>query len=172
GQHEGIRQPSDAENKMSRHHLSRLIDAYFNSDLFILSDTIKSREEALDALTERSVKLDSQINPDFLKRQLKLRESFSSVVFSENIAVPHPIEGVGEFSKVGILISPQGIDWDESSQDVKLTIMMVPDRFGNNHLDEVSKALLPIIENQAYLDEVVQATSFIEFKETLLKLLA
>lgn len=172
GQHEAVNNETVRKNRMSHHQLHRLLDAYFHEDMFILSDTISSREEALKALTDKSVELDSQINQDFLLRQLKLRESFSSVVFSENIAVPHPIEGVGEFSKVGVLLTPQGIDWDENGSNVKLTILMIPDRFGNNHLEEVSKALVPIIENQDYLNEVVKAMDFNEFKHTLIKLLA
>lgn len=172
GQHESVNSPSERKKRVSQHHLYRLLDAYFNEDMFIVSDTIRTREEALEALTDKSVELDSQINKGFLLRQLKLRESFSSVVFSEHIAVPHPIEEVGEFSKVGILITPKGIDWDENGKGVKLTILMIPDRFGNNHLEEVSKALVPVIENQDYLNDIINVTDFNEFKQALIKLLA
>lgn len=172
GQQETTKRPSQIEKRISHHHLNRLIDAYFNKDLFIFSEDITSREEAVTALADKSVEMDSQIDKDFLLRQHKLRESFSSVVFSDNIAVPHPIEGMGDFSKVGILITPQGIDWDETSQDVKLTILMIPDRFGNNHLDEVSKALVPIIENQDFLNDIINVDNFNAFKQTIIKLLA
>jgi len=172
GQNRSLKRESKIEKKISRHHLSDWIDTYFNPELFVRSETIRTRKEAIAVLSEKSAQLDDQINEEFLKRQLRLRENFSSVVFSKNIAVPHPVEGIGDFSKVGILITPHGIDWDESSNEVKLTVLMIPDRFGNNHLDEVSKALLPIIENQAYLDELITAASFEAFKEKLLSLLS
>ncbi|MCC5896088.1 MAG: PRD domain-containing protein [Alkalibacterium sp.] len=129
GRHKSFKQTNIIEEKINRQHLSRLIDNYFNPDFFVISDQVKTREEAIDVLANKSVELDNQINQTFLKGQLKLRESFSSVVFSKHIAVPHPIEGMGEFSKVGILLTPHGIDWDESSNEVKLTILMIPDRF-------------------------------------------
>lgn len=64
-----------------------------------------------------------------------------------------------------------GIAWDEASKDIKLTILMIPDRFGNNQIDEVSKALLPIIEKDEYLDEIVKVNNYEEFINKLTKLL-
>lgn len=172
GQQKAFKQPDTSGNRQNRHQLSRLIDTYFSPELFEVSDTIMDRDEAVDVLVEKCTLVDEQIDAGFLKRQLKLREGFSSVVFTEQIAVPHPVEGVGDFSKVAVLVTPEGISWDGFSEQVQLTILMVPDRFGHSHLDQVSKALLPVLENESYLQELIQAKNYQTFKETLLSLLA
>lgn len=166
-----LTEKSQIEVKTDEHQLSQLIKEYFYSKLFVVSDTIKNKEEALDTLTNKCIELDKSINKQFLMGQLKLRESFSTVVFSESVAVPHPIEGIGEHPIVGILITPQGIDWDENSSDIKLTILMIPDKYGDNELEKVSKVILPIIEKEDYLDELVKATSFDDFTKKLVWLL-
>lgn len=160
--------PANSEEK----HLSQLIAKYFHTDLFHISHTIETKDEALSILIDRSNQLDTSISKQFLKNQLRLRESFSSVVFSEHVAVPHPIEGIGDIPRVGILITPNGIDWDGVNDQIKLTVLMIPDQFGNNQLDEVSKAILPIIENNEYLDELVTVGNFDEFTEKLVALLS
>ena len=85
-------------------------------------------------------------------------------MFSEYVAVPHPLEGVGDIPRVGVIITPKGISWDDASKEVKLTLLILPDRLGNNELDEVSKSILPIIENDEYLNELVSVKDFKEFK--------
>ncbi|MGO1590016.1 MAG: BglG family transcription antiterminator, partial [Alkalibacterium gilvum] len=149
---------SDENNR-----LDYLIKKYFSPDLFYISNTINSKNEALDILVEKSIQLDSSVSKSFLINQLKLRENFSTVVFSEYVAVPHPLEGVGDIPRVGVIITPKGISWDDASKEVKLTLLILPDRLGNNELDEVSKSILPIIENDEYLNELVSVKDFKEF---------
>lgn len=164
-------QKPKTDYKIKENQVTQLINKYFHPDLFLLSNTIVTKNEALNLLADKSIQLDTSIIKHFLMNQLKLRENFSSVVFSKHIAVPHPIEGVGNIPRVGILITPRGIAWDEASKDIKLTILMIPDRFGNNQIDEVSKALLPIIEKDEYLDEIVKVNNYEEFINKLTKLL-
>jgi len=166
-----LNQRSEKKVTSKANQLSCLFNKYFHPDLLILSDTIETKDEALDLLVDKSIQLDKSISKKFLINQLRLRESFSSVVFSEHIAVPHPIEGVGDFPRVGVVITPNGMDWDGLSADIKLTLLMIPDRFGNNQLDEVSKAILPIIEKNEYLKELVTVKNYDEFIRKLVALL-
>lgn len=166
-----LNQRSEKKVTSKANQLSCLFNKYFHPDLLILSDAIETKDEALDLLVDKSIQLDKSISKKFLINQLRLRESFSSVVFSEHIAVPHPIEGVGDFPRVGVVITPNGMDWDGISADIKLTLLMIPDRFGNNQLDEVSKAILPIIEKNEYLKELVTVKNYDEFIRKLVALL-
>lgn len=150
---------------------SILLNKYFHSDLFLVSETIETKEEALNVLIDKCISRDESISKQYLMGQLKLRDSFSSVVFSEDIAVPHPIEGIGEQSTVAVLITPNGLDWDVNGSHIKLTVLMIPDKYGNSGLEDVSKAILPIIERKDYLEELIKVKTFSEFQTKLVSLL-
>ncbi|MBM7541062.1 PRD domain-containing protein [Amphibacillus cookii] len=145
-----------------------LVDRYFHSELFMISEQVTDREEAIEFLINQSIKLDQSINKAFLKRQLKLRERFSTVVFSDYVAIPHPLEGICNHPYVAILITPNGMSWDETHEDIKLTMLMLPDRLGKHQLDEVSKMLLPLIEDDDRLHELIKAKDFAGFRQKLI----
>ncbi|WP_017471313.1 BglG family transcription antiterminator [Amphibacillus jilinensis] len=145
-----------------------LIDRYFDSELFMISEQVTDREEAIELLINQSIKFDQSINIPFLKRQLKLRERFSSVVFSDYVAIPHPLEGVCHQPCVAILITPKGISWDGKYEHIKLTMLMLPDRLGQHQLDEVSKMLLPLIEDNDKLQPLIESKDFTSFRHKLI----
>ncbi|MDN6195337.1 MAG: PTS sugar transporter subunit IIA, partial [Atopostipes suicloacalis] len=102
----------------------------------------------------------------------RLRENFSSVVFTENIAIPHPIEGVANQSKVAVLLTPKGLEWGEEADNILLTLLLLPDRFGKQEIESVSKSLLPLLESEVSLNELVKVNNFKEFKNELIKILS
>lgn len=159
------------ENTEKSIKTNNIIKEYFDPDLFLHSYNIMTREEAIDALINQSYQVDNSINKIFFKDQLRLREEFSSVAFARDVAVPHPIEGISNEAKVAVLITPQGIEWDENSDNIRLTLLMIPDRFGEHHLEQVSWAILPILEDQESIDKLVGATNYNNFAEKLNHLL-
>lgn len=152
--------------------IQELVDHYFDPSLFVKTDKLVNREDAIDVLIDKSVEQDSSIDKDFLKYQLELRENFSSVVFARNIAVPHPIEAASNKAKIAVLITPKGIEWDLYNKDIKLILLLLPDRFGNHHIEKASQALLPIFECQSSVDTLVNAKEYRDFKSKLIKLLS
>lgn len=152
-------------------NIEEIIEEYFDADLFIYSEKITTKQEALDALVTQSVAQDQSIDRVFLENQLLLRESFSSVVFTENMAIPHPIEGVSNQSKVAVLLTPQGIRWDLGTSDIQLTLLLLPDRFGNQQIELVSQALLPLLDCSDSVNKLAQAKSYQEFKKELINIL-
>lgn len=153
-------------------NLEEMINEYFDSDLFIYSEEIGNKEEAMNALITRAIKQDNGIERAFLENQLHLRENFSSVVFTENIAIPHPIEGVSNQSKVAVLLTPKGLVWDQETPNIKLTLLLLPDRFGNQQIESVSRALLPLLDSQESLNKLAKARDFELFKAELIKILS
>ncbi|SEK78144.1 transcriptional antiterminator, BglG family [Carnobacterium iners] len=151
--------------------IKEITDEYFDSSLFVFSNEITNREEAIDVLINKSVEQDNSIDKIFLKNQLKLREKFSSVVFSKDIAVPHPMEGASNKSKVAVLITPNGINWDLNNKNIRMTLLLLPDRFGNQQIELVSKAILPILECQTSIDALVSTRNYKDFKKKLIQIL-
>lgn len=151
--------------------IESIIEEYFESNLFVFSNEITNREEAIDILINKSIEQDNSIDKLFLKNQLNLRESFSSVVFARDVAVPHPIEGASNKSKVAVLITPGGIEWDLNNKNIKITFLLLPDRFGNQQIELVSKAILPILESQTSIDTLVSTRNYEDFKDKLVQIL-
>lgn len=158
-------------SKTTKNSLEEIVEEYFDSELFIYSEEIKDKKTALNALIDKSVAQDNGIQRKFLENQLRLRESFSSVVFTKNIAIPHPIEGPANKSKVAVLLTPKGISWDDESDDIQLTLLLLPDRFGNQEIESVSKVLLPLFESKESLKNIINAKSFKKFKSELINTL-
>lgn len=167
-----IYKSNEIENLEESIKINDTIKEYFDPNLFFFSRDITTKEEAIDVLINQSYQIDDSIDKKFFKDQLLLREEFSSVVFAQDVAVPHPIEGVSNEAKVAILITPQGIEWDENSNNVRLTLLMIPDRFGEHHMEQVSWAILPILENQESIDSLVNTTNYDSFIKKLNQLLS
>jgi len=99
---------SKLEKAENSSNIKEIINEYFDADLFIINNEVKNREEALNILINHCHGFDHTIDRNFLRGQLKLRESFGSVAFSKNMAVPHPIEGASNKAMVAVLITPEG----------------------------------------------------------------
>lgn len=152
-------------------NIQEIVEEFFDEDLFVYSDEVLTKQEAIAILIDKSVEQDSSIDRAFLENQLLLRESFSSVIFTDQIALPHPIEGVSNKSKVAVLVTPNGVDWEPGFSTVQLTLLLLPDRFGHQQIEVVSKALLPILESPESINQLIKAQNYSAFKENLIKLL-
>lgn len=152
-----------------KNDLPQLVNQFFEDDLFLRVEEIKKKEEILDQLIYLAKEYDPSISTDFLRKQLQLRETFNPVVFSEHVAVPHPIEGVSQKSKVAVAIVPNGIEWDEKYTDIRLIFLMLPDRYDYQHLQEVNKAMLPLIEEERLITEFCQCRDFETFKQQFIE---
>lgn len=148
---------------LDRNNLSKVISKYFRPELFSTKKNISTKEEVISQLVKVAVKYDPSINKTFLEGQLKLRESFGSVLFTKTLAIPHPIEGVAEESKAAIILTPEGIKWSEDASEVLMTILLLPDRYGGEDITELSKILTTLIEKPDKIELLSKVESFSEF---------
>lgn len=142
-----------------------LIKNCFNQHLFIRYSEKETKEQVLADLISGIELLENQPVKNDLKKQLKLRETYSGVAFSTYLAVPHPIEAVTSEAYVAVAICPKGIDWDAEHKNIQLVFLLSPDRLGIVPLEKISLMLVPIIENDKWRQSLVACQSYESFVE-------
>lgn len=141
-----------------------VFDDYFSEDyFFLMSDATK--EDVLKKLAE-SISVNE--NDQFEKRLLdmmKQREAMSSIVFGENIAVPHPLKAVGSKHHFAVAIVKNGVKWDEQYPSIKIIFLMSMSIHDNDGLPELTSAIVDLVDNPKLQEQMLACQSFDEFKK-------
>ncbi len=140
----------------------------FSEELFYFSNIVQTKEQVLAELTARIAQVEQRDLTTELLKQLKLRESYSSVVFSQYMAVPHPVEAVTDVGYVAVAVVPQGIMWDEEHRDIQLVFLLSPDKLGDFAVDKVSQQLVKVMEDDELRQTLVASSDFTSFMQSLL----
>lgn len=140
----------------------------FSEELFYFSPTVQTKEQVLAELTAQIARVEQRDLTTELLKQLKLRESYSSVVFSQYMAVPHPVEAVTDAGHVAVAVVPQGVIWDENHRDIQLVFLLSPDKLGNFAVDKVSQQLVKVMEDDTLRRTLVASPDFTSFIQSLL----
>lgn len=140
-----------------------LIERSFKPDLFYFVGEHSIKDAVLRELISKIEAVEgTDLQENFLK-QLKLRESYSSVVFSEFMAVPHPIEALTKEGHVAVAVAPEGITWDKEYQNIQLVFLLSPDKFGKFEIDKVSQMLVEIMEDDTFRKALAFSDTFDNF---------
>lgn len=155
-----------------KENIEQIITEFLDPELFVYTEKELSRQQAIQILVEQSMRVDESINPSFLNGQLEFREKLSSVIFSKNLAIPHPIEGVAAKAKIAVLAAPKGVHWEGHPSLIKLVMLLLPDRYGNQNIEEASKSFVPLIEYEEYVEELAKRVNYQSFSSKLIKYLS
>lgn len=158
--------------QLQKYHLKDTFHSYFRRDLFFYNNQAMTKEEVLDQMIKKIEKIENRFLATELNAQLQLRESFSSVAFSDYLAVPHPVDGVTNSAYVAVSIVPQKVDWDEQHQDIQLVFLLLPDRFQNAGISVVSQSLTKIIEKDNFRRALTQCKTFEGFADVFIQVLS
>ena len=140
-----------------------LIERSFKPDLFYFVGEHSTKDAVLRELISKIEAVEgTDLQENFLT-QLKLRESYSSVVFSEFMAVPHPIEALTKEGHVAVAVAPEGITWDKEYQNIQLVFLLSPDKFGKFEIDKVSQMLVEIMEDDTFRKALTFSDTFDNF---------
>lgn len=140
-----------------------LIKRSFQSELFYFADKRQTKEKVLKELIGKIEAVEQNDLQESFLNQLKLRESYSSVVFSEFMAVPHPIEALTNEGYVAVAVVPEGIDWSEEYQKIQLVFLLSPDKLGKFEIDKVSQMLVKIMEDDSFRKSLAFSDTFDNF---------
>lgn len=140
-----------------------LVNECITEDLFIKLTGKWTKEDVLEKMLDLIAEKEQQPVQKTLAQQLKLRESYSSVVFSELLAVPHPIEAVTKNAYVPIVIAPEGIFWNGDHQKIQMVALLSPDKWGHVELEKISQMFVPILEDVEYQKRLINSENYQEF---------
>ena len=135
---------------------------YFSQDNFFLwtkGDKTRLMEEMAESLS-----VDESVDfKQSLLYEIKQREELSSVVFSEKIAVPHPIRPLGKEVKVSVAICQEPVSWDSQSSHIQLVFLLSPSLYGNDGLKDVTKKIVSLTENDDLQKQLINCKKFEDF---------
>lgn len=135
---------------------------YFSKENFLIcteSDKVNLLEKMVEGL---SVGESNEFEQSLL-HGIKQREELSSVVFSEKIAVPHPIQPFGTEGKVSVAICKDSLFWDNQSSHVQLVFLLSPSIYGNEGLPTVTKKIVSLTENDELQNQLISCNNFEDF---------
>lgn len=160
---------ANVEDHQAELSVKDVFDDYFSEDyFFLMSDATKE-----DVLKKLSESISVNENDQFEKRLLdmmKQREAMSSIVFGENIAVPHPLKAVGSKHHFAVAIVKNGVKWDEQYSSIKLIFLMSMSIHDNDGLPELTSAIVDLVDNPKLQEQMLACQSFDEFKKIFLSI--
>ena len=160
---------ANVEDHQAELTVKDVFDDYFSEDyFFLMSDATK--EDVLKKLAE-SISVSE--NDQFEKRLLdmmKQREAMSSIVFGENIAVPHPLKAVGSKHHFAVAIVKNGVKWDEQYPSIKIIFLMSMSIHDNDGLPELTSAIVDLVDSPKLQEQMLACQSFDEFKKIFLSI--
>lgn len=135
---------------------------YFSKENFLIS-TESDKVNLLEKMVEGLSVGESNEFEQSLLYGIKQREELSSVVFSEKIAVPHPIQPFGTEGKVSVAICKDSLLWDDQSSHVQLVFLLSPSIYGNEGLATVTKKIVSLTENDELQNQLISCNNFEDF---------
>lgn len=160
---------ANVEDHQAELSVKDVFDDYFSEDYFFLMSNA-TKEDVLKKLAE-SISVNE--NDQFEKRLLdmmKQREAMSSIVFGENIAVPHPLKAVGSKHHFAVAIVKNGVKWDEQYPSIKIIFLMSMSIHDNDGLPELTSAIVDLVDNPKLQEQMLACQSFDEFKKIFLSI--
>lgn len=135
---------------------------YFSKENFLIC-TKYDKENLLEKMIQSLSVGESNEFEQSLLHGIKQREELSSVVFSEKIAVPHPIQPFGTEGKVSVAICKDSLFWDNQSSHVQLVFLLSPSIYGNEGLATVTKKIVSLTENDELQNQLISCNNFEDF---------
>lgn len=163
-----VRKPSVSHLALP-HTSSTDFQAYFSEEFFYIFEDKSEKEEVLTTLAEGLGRGEGGDFSHHLLQLMRDREEMSSVVFSENIAVPHPIQALARSASVAVAICKQPLSWDENSQQIHLVFLLSPSIYGNEGLATVTQKIITLTENEDKQKQLLACDDFSSFINVLKK---
>ena len=138
------------------------VKRYFSKDNFLIwfnQDKKSLLLNMADVLSEG----ESYNFKDSLLHGIQQREELSSVVFSEKIAVPHPIQALGTEVKIAVAICKDPLLWDDQNSNVQLVFLLSPSIYGNEGLTDVTKRIVSLTEKEDLQNQLIACNNFEDF---------
>ena len=138
--------------------ISANFDNFFHEDLFFMLENT-TQMEVIHIICDKMQSL-GFVTSSFKDHVLE-REKNGSTSFG-NIAIPHSIHMDALQTKIGIVISKNGIEWGHNTVNVILLIAM--NKLDSKILYTINEYILFLLENQNVFSDMKSAKSLEEFK--------
>lgn len=135
---------------------------YFSKDNFLICFN-QDKNSLLSNMADGLSEGESYNFKESLLHGIQQREELSSVVFSEKIAVPHPIQALGTEVKIAVAICKDALLWDDQNSNVQLVFLLSPSIYGNEGLTDVTKKIVSLTEKEDLQNQLIACNNFEDF---------
>lgn len=136
-----------------------LFSTYLDGKLFFVEDSIETKREAIEFLG-RHLERAGIARHGFTSSVLQ-REEMSSTCFFDLFAVPHALEMNATRTMVAVLISPQGVQWDD--RRIHIVLMIAVRQDDRKEFMKLYDNIVKALWNDVTARRAAQATSIEEF---------
>lgn len=149
---------------------ARLIaTSLFSPDRFLVFETADRDfilEELITSLDEGFKKNELE---EF-KKQVDLRESYSSVVFGESLAFPHPAKPLTYTEQVAVAVVRNKVEW-EAGKGVSFVFLLSPSTGLNPNFKYVSPSLVGFVQDPTLQEKLLADPTYEQLLEMMIPLI-
>jgi len=138
-------------------------DYFFNQESFFVNPDVSNKEEAIKLLCTTLEQQDVVLH-DY-KNRIYERESISTSAFG-NVAIPHPLQNYENKSRIAIILSDKGIQWDKNL--VNVVFMLALKKEDHTYFVEIFEFIQAIISSKTLLSKFLKIKSYNDFIEFVL----
>lgn len=131
-------------------------DRFFRWDGLDKTEILEQMVASLEEVTDGAMK-------EHFQDLLHQREQMGSVVFSDKIAVPHPIRPLTKTIQVAVGISQQPISWDKDHSEIQLIFLLSPSLYHNEGMASVTQKIITLTDTQALQEAAINCQTYDEF---------
>lgn len=144
---------------------------FFKEDCFTILDKSISKEKIVEELVNSLQKYEEPGYSKIMMRQIAQRELMSSVVFSNQIAVPHPAKSLGKSAHIAVAIVKDGIKWSDGFSKIKFIFLLSPSKIENTDLKYITRAIVSLTEEDDMQKKLLECENFKQFQDIFTKLI-
>ncbi|MGT2930461.1 BglG family transcription antiterminator [Streptococcus dentasini] len=149
--------------------LEPIFDEFFAKEYFLIFDKAE-KQEVLAQLIHSISDYEGNHFESRMQEMVKQRELMSSVVFSDSIAVPHPLKAVGTKHRVAVALVRQGLRWSDDYPAIKLIFLISMSVYENDGLPIIANSIVDLVDKSELQSKILACQTFEEFKALFLRL--
>ncbi|CYV72541.1 BglG family transcription antiterminator [Streptococcus suis] len=147
--------------------LEDYFDHYFSEKRFFILDTAE-KESLLSQMIAQMARDGLGDSEEFYKL-IEGRERLSTVIFDQDIAVPHPLKAVSDKHTISVAIIKEGLAWEDGYDKVRLVFLVSPSIYTNEGLSVITNRLVDLVDLPDIKEGLITSPDFETFKHVFLQ---
>ena len=144
-------------------------DAYFSEKSFLYLDKA-DKDTVINNLLASMAEGEGEHFVERMQKMLAQRESMSSVIFSDRVAVPHPIKAVASKHQIGVAIIKDGLRWNADYPHIQFVFLSSMSIYDNDGLPELVSHIVDLVDRKDIQEQLLDCQTFEQFKALFLKI--
>ncbi len=170
-EHFFLKKDKHIREAMAPEKAKKIIQQVFSEQRIIV---FKETVNKADLLQRMVSLLDEGDAPGFVDQfleQIQLRENYSSVVFGDVLAFPHPATPLSLTEQIVVGICHKPIAWNPENQNIHFVFLLSPSRAHNTCLKYISPSLVSFVGNPSLQKQLMQNPTYPELEKLFIPLL-